>query len=776
MKNLLAAFCCCLTLCGYSQSYTISGYIQDSSTGENLIGATIYEPNLKQGTTSNLYGFYSLTLPTGTTKLSVSYVGYNTMEIELDLTKNTTYNFKLSTDFLLEEVVISAEQELAQQNQMSAVDLSIKQIKELPAFLGEVDILKTIQLLPGIQSGSEGSSGLYVRGGGPDQNLILLDGVPVYNASHLFGFFSVFNADAINNVNVIKGGFPARYGGRLSSVIDISMKEGNNQEFHGEGSIGLISSKLTLEGPIKSEKTSFIISGRRTYIDLLTRPLIQANTEGDETFGYYFYDLNAKVNHRFSEKDRLFVSSYLGRDNAYARIDDTWFNGSEEYQYKEESGLDWGNATTAIRWNHVYSPKLFGNLTATYSSFNFDIFSKLEDTYPQGDEIITDKQSIKYLSGIQDIGLKADFDYDPAPNHKIKTGVNLTYHKFKPGALSLKETFSSDTTLGANATKAFEYFTYIEDDYKISAKLKLNLGLHYSGFLVENEMYHSIQPRLSARYMLNNTTSIKGSVVRMTQFIHLLTNAGIGLPTDLWVPTTDQVKPQQAWQAAIGAAKNLSHGYEVSAEAYYKTMNNLIEYREGATYLNTTDSWEDKIVFGDGESYGLELFLNKKVGKVTGWIGYTWSKTYRTFEAFNDGKPFPYKFDRRHDLAITTACKISKNLSISGAWVFGTGNAISLPEGRYKRFNTDSFWAGEVERFNGRNSFRMRDYHRLDLSVSRTKKKRWGEVTWSFGTYNTYSRANAFYMDVAYTRNGDKKFVQYSVFPIIPFLRYSFKF
>ncbi len=778
MKRFMAILFYCSCLGVHAQTYTISGYIQDESTGENLIGATVYEPNLNLGTTTNLYGFYSVTLPAGPVKLTVSYVGYEPMVLEVDLNQNLTHHFKMSADFLLEEVVVTADQELAQQNQMSAVDISVKQIKELPAFLGEVDILKTIQLLPGIQSGNEGSSGLYVRGGGPDQNLILLDGVPVYNASHLFGFFSVFNADAINNVNVVKGGFPARYGGRLSSVIDISMKEGNNQKFQGEGSVGLISSKLTLEGPIVSEKTSFIISGRRTYIDLITRPIIQASTPGDEVFGYYFYDLNAKVNHRFSDKDRLYISSYLGEDQFYARIDDEWYNNNDEYSYKEEAGLEWGNATTAIRWNHVFGPKLFGNLTATFSDFQFDIFSKFEDEYPDGEGGKTiDKQSIKYFSGIQDFTLKTDFDYDPAPNHKVKTGINATLHNFKPGALSLKESFSSDTVLGSNNKKALEYFAYVEDDIKLSEKLKTNIGLHYSGFHVDGKLYQSIQPRLSARYLLSNTLSLKGSVVKMTQFIHLLTNAGIGLPTDLWVPTTDVVKPQQAWQAALGVAKNLNKGFELSAEVYWKEMRNLIEYKEGATYLNTNDGWEDKIVFGDGNSYGFELFFNKKVGKLTGWVGYTWSKTFRSFEAFNEGEPYPYKFDRRHDLSVTAAYRVNKSFSISGAWVYGTGNAVSLPEGRYKQHRSDYYyWSRDVERYNGRNGFRMRAYHRLDLSISRTKKKKWGERTWSVGTYNTYSRANPFYVDVTHTRSGEKKFVQYSLFPIIPFVRYSFKF
>ncbi|MGB3468193.1 MAG: carboxypeptidase-like regulatory domain-containing protein, partial [Cyclobacteriaceae bacterium] len=469
--SFLTILLCCAIQFVNGQSHTISGYIRDASTGENLIGATIYSVGDKTGTTTNYYGFFSLTLPDGNKEILISYVGYEEFRKTIDLKTDISTNFDLKTDLMLEEVVISGEPELAERTQMSTISLSAKEVKALPALLGEVDVLKTIQLMPGIQSGSEGSSGLYVRGGGPDQNLILLDGVPVYNASHLFGFFSVFNADAINNVNVIKGGFPARYGGRLSSVIDISMKEGNNQSFHGEGSIGLISSKLTLEGPIISDKTSFIIAGRRTYIDVLASPLIKAASQGSVRAGYYFYDLNAKVNHRFSDRDRVFVSAYTGLDKGFSRFNDSYFANNQEYEYEEYAGLDWGNLTTAVRWNHVFSPKLFGNLSATYSKYQFDINSEFSEDVEDGDRVVRETEKIRYFSGIRDYALRLDFDYDPSPDHAIKTGVNITQHQFNPGVLALTSDIQNDTTLGADKRNALEYFVYAEDDYTINKKL-----------------------------------------------------------------------------------------------------------------------------------------------------------------------------------------------------------------------------------------------------------------------------------------------------------------
>jgi len=764
-----------------AQKHTVNGYIKDSESGESLIGATIYDLNSQSGTVTNAFGFYSLTLADDSIALRISYVGYNAQQKRLKIYSDVQLDFSLEPGALLDEVVVIGEESIEALPQMSTINVPMEQLKELPVLLGETDVLKTLQLLPGIQGGNEGTSGVYVRGGGPDQNLILIDGVPVYNASHLFGFFSVFNADAINNVSVVKGGFPARFGGRLSSVIDISMKEGNNQQFRGKASVGLISSKLTLEGPIKSENTSFIVSGRRTYIDLLTRPIIKASTDGDVTAGYFFEDLNAKINHRFSNADRLYLSFYGGKDKFYARdkYEDS-FNGVET-KYDDEAGLKWGNFITAVRWNHLFSPKLFSNVTGTFSRYNFDVFSN-NSTERRGPSIDENRlEEIEYESGIKDFALKVDFDYLPGPAHNIKFGVMGIRHAFTPGVFAFRSDIESDTTFGARKTLATEMSAYIEDDFSLTDKLRFNFGLHGSRFEVRGKEFYSLQPRISGRYLLNPTTSLKASYSEMRQFIQLLANSGIGLPTDLWVPATDQLEPQEAWQVAVGAAKTIGP-FEVSVEAYYKEMENLIEYREGATYFNTDDDWEDKVAVGRGDSYGVELLIQRKTGRLSGWVGYTLSKTTRQFDELNFGREFPYRYDRRHDLSVVSVYKLNDRINISGSWVYGTGNAVSLPESRFPRFGDGLFssqffgFGGDLEYYPERNNYRMRAYHRLDLGVTMTKEKMRGLRTWALGVYNLYSRRNPFYLDIATDSRGNQRFVQYSLFPIIPYITYSFEF
>ncbi|MFY0601065.1 MAG: TonB-dependent receptor [Cyclobacteriaceae bacterium] len=789
MKYLICLFLSIGTYSLYAQTYTISGYIRDSETGENLIGATILDQNTLKGTVSNTYGFYSLTMPEGKLSLKITYVGYEFQEANIQLNENKQLNYNLKAGSTLDEVVITAEENIELSPQMSTIDVPIEQIKALPVLMGESDILKTLQLLPGIQGGTEGSSGIYVRGGGADQNLILLDGVPVYNVSHLFGFFSVFNPDAINRVNVVKGGFPARYGGRLSSVIDISMKEGNNQKFAGEGSIGLISSKLTLEGPIgKSQKTSFIVSGRRTYIDLLTRPIIRASSGGDATGGYYFYDLNAKINHKISNKDRLYLSFYNGLDKAFAEGKSSYRNSDNtEVEEKNDFGLTWGNIITALRWNHVFNPKLFANISGTYSKYKFKIFGGFESTTDKGGEKTVEKGAVEYFSGIDDFAAKIDFDYLPSPQHNIKMGASSIHHTFNPGVFGIDSNVEgeNDTIIGGNRTQAIEFLTYVEDDFSITNDFRINAGLHYSGFQVGGKYYHSLQPRFSARYLMSKDLSIKASFATMTQYIHLLTNGGLGLPTDLWVPATKRVSPQQSWQVALGTARTFN-GYEMSIETYYKEMSGLIEYQEGASYFNLGSDWQDKITKGSGESYGAEFLLQKKTGKLSGWVGYTLSWTNRTFDDLNFGEKFPYKYDRRHDISIVSVYEVSENFSISGTWVFGTGNAVTIPESNYtyhEEYNQypsnhggfSQHWE-KVENFGSRNDYRMRSYHRLDFGMTWEKEKKWGHRTWSIGVYNLYNRKNPFFIDTTTDSGGNEKFVQFSLFPAIPYVRYGFVF
>lgn len=527
---------------------------------------------------------------------------------------NVTIDIELETAGELKEVVVMAEKDAIQQRtQMSTIDLPIETIKSLPAFLGEVDIMKAIQLLPGIQAGNEGSSGLYVRGGSPDQNLILLDGVPVYNASHLFGFFSVFNADAIRSVEVVKGGFPARYGGRLSSVIDINMKEGNKNKLHGEGGVGLIASRLTLEGPLQKGKSSFMISGRRTYYDILAKPFIRGNTKG----GYYFYDLNGKVNFRLGDKDHLYVSGYFGNDKFYANEKQSL--STTENSSAFNTNIKWGNITGVARWNHQFTPKLFGNLTTYYSQYRFLISAQQKSNYAG----VKEDFLLKYNSGINDQAVKYDFDYRPHRNHNIKIGVGYIYHTYSPGAQQTKVTGTiqqQDTTVGSGKLYAGEIDAYAEDDIKITSALKANIGVHWTGFSVRNSFYNAIQPRVAMRYLVNDKLSVKASFVQMNQFVHLLTNSSIGLPTDLWVPVTDKVPEQQSYQGAAGIAYTHKSGIEMSLEGYYKTMDNVIEYKEGASFFNSGTKWEEKIEVGKGKSYGAELFLQKKKRTLYGYV------------------------------------------------------------------------------------------------------------------------------------------------------------
>ena len=766
-----------------AQKFTISGHIKEGSSGESLIGATAYHSKSSSGTSANTHGFYSITLPRDSVAILYSYVGFDHQMVKLLLRQDTVLNINLISSTMLDEVVVNASKADAvhEINQMSAVSVPIEQIKSLPAFMGEVDVMRILQLMPGVGGGSEGSTGLYVRGGGPDQNLILLDGVPVYNASHLFGFFSVFNADALNHVELIKGGFPARYGGRLSSVIDINMKDGNMKKIKGEGSIGLIASKITLEGPILKDKTSFLVSARRTYIDILAQPFFKKFGEGNRA-GYYFYDLNFKLNHIINPKNRLYLSNYMGDDKGYGKSEDFYVNNNSRTDWKDNSGLRWGNIITAARWNHIISPKLFANFTGTFSRYRFELFNRYEETITTPNlPIEKTNYRVSYTSGIRDWAAKADFDFLPNPNHYIRFGGSMIDHRFSPGVLAFRSNVESDTTVGATITYAKEFDLYAEDDWKIGSKLKVNLGIHASAFLVDGRLYKSLQPRFSTRYLLSDDFSLKASYSTMTQFIHLLTNAGLGLPTDLWVPSTARVKPQQSWQAAVGLAKTYKSMYEISLEGYYKDMRNLIEYEDGASYFDLDEDWQDKIAMnGKGESYGMEWLFQKKTGHITGWVGYTLSWTNRQFASLNFGNKYPYKYDNRHDVNVALSHAWNDRMDFSMAWVFSTGNAITLPTATYQPANFDQnyfgYYGDGVQYYASRNNYRMKSYHRLDLSFSWWKNKKWGQRKWTVGIYNAYNRLNPFFMDLSYDNNGNKKFVQYSLFPIIPSFTYSFKF
>lgn len=771
--TLLCCALLCSTLLLAQQKFTISGYVEDAETGEKLIGANVVDVRLMKGTTANEYGFFSLTLPADSVQLAVSFVGYDTYRTALWLNKDMQLNVPLREGNVLKEVEVKATQAgeaIQERTQMSSVSIPIKQIQSLPAFMGEVDVIKVLQLMPGVQSGTEGSSGLFVRGGSPDQNLILLDGVPVYNVSHLFGFFSVFDANAINSVELIKGGYPARYGGRLSSVLDIRMKEGNMKTFSGNASIGIISSKLSLEAPIVKDKCSFIVSGRRTYIDLLARPLIMAQTNGNSYGGYYFHDFSAKLNYKFSEKDRLYISGYTGDDNFYFR--------DKTAGDLVKGNIGWGNMTAVTRWNHVFNPKLFSNTTITYTRYKL----RNEFSFDDKEDNESDIGSF-YSSSINDFAAKMDLDYVPSPNHYIKAGVAATQHYFKPAVQQFKAGGGAiDTTLSGGNTRAIELDAYVEDDYKISNRLKANIGLHWSGFAVDKTFYNSLQPRLATRFLLNDKISLKASYAYMMQYLHLLTtSSALSLPTDIWVPVTAKVEPQVSHQVAIGAAYNLAKQYELSIEAYYKDMRNLLEYKEGASYFsNSGGTWEDLVEVGKGNAYGAEFLIQRKEGKLTGWIGYTLAWSNRQFENLNFGKTYPYKFDARHDFVIAAVYRPKPRIELAATWIYRTGNALSMPLNLYADDVTpvpyNNYDGDEIQYYDGRNGFRMNPYHRLDIGISFIKPKKKGESRWNIDIYNAYNRKNPFFMyrgEAEINGTTQPAIKQVSLFPILPSISYN---
>ncbi len=745
---------------------------------EVLPGANIFEKASLKGTSTNAYGFFSITLPAGNHLLRFSYIGYSTKFEEINLNSNMNLMVLLKSSLTLQQVDITASgsELLEQSSRMSSINIPIQQMKSLPSFMGETDILKSLQLLPGVQSGTEGSSALYVRGGGPDQNLILLDDAPVYNAGHLLGFFSIFNADAIKNVELIKGGFPARYGGRLSSVVDIRMKEGNMKKLNVEGSLGLISSKLMVEGPILKDRTSFIVTGRRTYIDYLAQPIVRGVTTEYNKNGLFFYDLNAKVNHIISEKDRLYLSVYNGKDEYYNDVlPYEYLYDGVIYKEQSKSSLSWGNLTSSAKWNHQINEKTFGNLAFTYSNYNFTVKDFQESIVVTDTSTTTKMYSIRYLSGIRDFALKADIDYMPNPSHFIKFGLLSTFHTFQPGVntVNIEEsnTNINDSTSGPNPVRALETGIYFEDDYQFNERLKANFGLHYSSFLVDKKFYHSLQPRVSVRYLLPDDWIAKASFASMQQNIHLLTNSSIGLPTDLWVPSTSSIKPQQSKQVAAGISRTFRRNYLISVEGYYKWMNHIIEYTEGATYLNSNSNWEEKVTSGKGNSYGMEILLQKKEGRTKGWIGYTLSWSNRTFPDINYGETFPYKFDRRHDISIVLMHKLDDKWDFSAEWVYGTGNAVTLAT---IKFPGPDGW--EIQTFDKRNSYRAADYHRLDVSFTRSKETKWGTSSWNLGMYNVYNRKNPFYYYFGTDSRGSKALKRVSLFQMIPSVSYTFRF
>lgn len=764
---------------------TLNGYVKDSLSGEAVIGATavLMLNGTAKSVISNQYGFYSITLEPGYYNLILTHVSYQAKTFALNLDQDRFINIELvPKNSSISEVVIYTNRRRdanVRNAEMGKVDLSVSRIKNIPAFLGEVDILKAIQLLPGVRNAGEGNAGFYVRGGGPDQNLILLDEAVVYNTGHLFGFFSIFNSDAIKNTTLIKGGMPALYGGRLSSVLDVAMKEGNLNSFQTEGGIGLIASRFSIQGPLRKNKASFILSARRTYADALAKPFIKKSSDFYGS-GYFFYDLNAKMNYKFSEKDRLYLSGYFGRD-----VFD--FN-NEKRSFR--SNIPWGNATATLRWNHIFSKKLFANTTAVYNNYKFK-FAAAQNNF-----------ELSLASGIRDGNLKTDVDFYPSPQHKLKFGGLYTYHKFIPNILSGRQ--DSVIFYPNNEPEKFasEYAFYIQDDWELNDRVKMNLGVRFSGFtqigpykkftrdrygnkldsiVYKNfepvKTYGGPEPRLTLRYSLNKQTSLKAAINRNYQFIHLVSNAGSTLPTDLWVPSTYRVKPQLSWQYSAGLFRNFSDNmYETSVELYYKSMKNQIEYNEG--YTPSLKDPEEEFVFGNGWSYGAEFFINKTRGKWNGWIGYTLSWTWRKFSDLNDGNKYPARYDRRHDVSVVANYEAGKKWKLGAVFVYGTGNATTLPE---RFYIINGVLTQEYSRLN---QYRMAPYHRMDIAATYTparKKNKSIHDFWVFSIYNVYSRFNPYFIYFDQQGNpfdGSLKVEarQVSLFPILPAVTWNFRF
>jgi len=780
---------------GAQKKYTVSGYMTDASSGESLISAALVDRHSGQGTVTNNYGFYTLTLPAGDVGLSFSYIGYLDVEMDFKLVRDTVINvsFQPSPEFLAGASVTASRSEIGVRGtQMSAIEVPVHQIKRVPALAGEVDVIKAIQLLPGVQSGTEGSAGLYVRGGGPDENLLLLDGVPIYNVNHMMGFFSVFNADAIKNVTLYKGSFPARFGSRLSSIVDIRMKDGNDQSYHGSASVGLLSAKFQVEGPIVKGKTTFNVSARRTYYDVLSQPLLTlyqklADLEEQARGGYYFYDVNARLTHKFSNRDKLYASFYMGDDKVYARIR----MREDMYDTRMNLGWNWGNIVGSVRWNHIFGPRLFVNATVNYTQYRHKLdigaVERYTDTHFPKD--YQDEFTLGYHSLINDLSAAVDFEFSPDPRHDIRFGATYIRHAFKPSVTTVRygatdaarQASQIDTTFGDKNLFTAEAAAYAEDNWSVTRWLKLNLGLRYSLYATEGKTYHSVEPRVSLRALLTDNLSFKASYSEMSQAVHMLSNSNISLPTDLWVPATSLVEPMRSYQTAAGVFYSFDV-VDLSLEGYYKKMDNVLEYRDGASFFGSSTGWEKKVAMGRGWAYGVEFLAQKKTGRLTGWIGYTWSKSMRQFDRegniINLGKPFPAKYDRRHDLSITAAYEISKKIDVAATFIYGTGICGSLALQTLSvlpgySYVLDGYWpTSQIDYLEGRNNYRMPSYQRLDLGVNFKREFRNGNRrTISVSVYNVYNRNNPF---IVYRDGSDLK--QLSIFPVMPSVSYNYEF
>ncbi len=763
-KILMVLILTGLTFTVYAQKITISGYIKDAATGESLISATVFNTNHKTGAISNNYGFYTLTIQKADTLgIVFSFIGYVPQTKKISAKKDLVLNIDLTPiDNSLDEVVINAKRNdnNIKKAEMGVIDVPLKQLTTLPAIGGENDILKVIQLLPGVQSGKEGTTGFHVRGGNTDQNLVQLDEATIYNPNHLFGLFSTFNTNAINNVKLIKGGFPAEYGGRLSSILEITMKEGNKNKFGASGGVGLLSSNLTLEGPINKGKGSFIVSGRRSYFDILAKPFIPKNKNNTN---YYLYDLNAKFNYTLTDKDRIYLSFFTG-------LDDAKYTGSSSLNY----GINFGNKTATLRWNHLFSNKIFSNTSFIYNDYHNSL------TTSQGQYVE------QQYSGIRDLNAKTDWEIHPNPNHTIKLGANYSYNTFFPATTSnkLSKKGTVPTLMSDSIPRKYssQLAFYLSDEIKLNEILSATIGVRMPVFLSKNANYTAVEPRLTIKASTSSTSSIKASYTEMNQFLHLVPSSTASLPTDIWISSSKVVKPEVSRQYSLGFFKNFNdNSIETSAEVYYKTMSNQVLFKEGTQPTVGTDI-DQQLTFGKGESYGLELFAKKNFGRMTGWVSYTLSWTNQTFKDLNYGKTFPFAYDKRHNISAVVTYDLNKKWTVAADWVFTSGGAFTLPVGKVPVYEGGTLYDLFYNDYTQRNNYRYRSYHRLDLSfIHHNRERVWFgkkvESEWVFGLYNAYSRMNPYFVYLTVDPLTKKPMAkEVSLLPALPSVSWNFKF
>ena len=794
---LLAVFTVTLNAQAQRSTVTISGHVTDKASGETLIGAGVICGDI--GSATNNFGFYTLTVPkNGHVTLRYSYIGYDDIAVSINLQRDTVLNIGLTANTSIKASVVSAQKESGMAaTKMSAIEIPMNMIQNTPTLLGEADVLKTIQLMPGVQSGAEGFSGIYVRGGGPDENLLLLDGISLYNAEHLLGLFSIFQPEAVKKVTLYKGAFPARYGGRTSSIIDVRTNDGNLQETHGSIGVGVLSDKLHIEGPVFKGKTAYSISARGMHTFLFDGIFKATNVPAN----YYFYDFSGKVTHKFSDSDRLFINAYYGRDNFYYREKD---NEATE-KTEDKSTIRWGNLLTAARWNHIFNGRLFSNTTVAFTDYKMKMgYASSEKDIDRDDnnKVSFSRYKFNYASGMKDITARIDFDYAPSPRHIIKFGGEYVHHTYIPETSATEETENqsgkviSDTTYSNSKEKnrmGDEMSVYVEDDFMVGNRLSLNPGIRLAAFRTSSRTYWSPEPRMSVKMDFGKGISAKAAYSRMSQYVHLLSSSQITLPIDLWVPITRTIKPVTSNQYSLGLYYSGLPGWEFSVEGYWKDMHNVLEYKDGVSFMATSQSWESNVVMGDGRAYGIELFVQKTLGKTTGWLGYTLAKSDRIFSngLINNGERYPYRYDRRHNISLVVNQQLGKKFDISAVWTFATGGTTTVPERATVAMLPDGTFL-QIDYVSHRNNYRLPPSHRLNIGVNYHKKKKCGESIWNFGIYNIYNRLNPNFMFYKSKRLTDKqdpdlakdavlyvrgeKLKSVTILPIIPSFSYTYNF